>query len=538
MASRLTLFSKLVLFIAAVLLVGQGLAAWQALQWSQERAVAGEGQRAQAAAATLALSLSGATHQAMVAAWPERYAFTSWADADENVRNLHGRLAAAQKALGTESPITTLHLVDHARQAVIAAPDRVHADAMAFIGTSAERPLWRHATPYKPEMRAALFDGRSVHTGRHDDVRGAWVSAYAPIRAADGSVVALLAVDASLGPVLAQVQQQATRQLVLSLAVFLGVLIAVGSVARRLSTGVAQVEAAVARLVAGDMDTPVSGGGLAGVGVLAEGLEDARVALKRRLGRLTSTRRELAERLVEAESGISPEARKRRAWFGKNHERFQLTLGAGKVDGFAARIVDLGDRGLFARVPLRSPLDVPRGTLVAVRLQVEGRSEPVVVRGLVKGREVHDSEVELRLGIAYAMVLDTLPLATRRAIAPRDAKRVRPAPDQGVHVAIRGRSDAASVDGEVQDISVTGAGVRVQVPEARVAAWGRIVRVGVAHAGSPETVSSYAEIVWVAAGPQGVVLGLFFLEPDSAFEQSLAGLVSDADERALSRAAG
>jgi hypothetical protein len=540
MLPHTSIFTRLLLLLAVVMLVGQGLAAWQGYTWAREGVIASEGERAQAAATALALALDGTAHEAMATTWPERDAFTAWDDADESARALHRKLAMAQHALGLTSPIYTLRLRDDARRAVVAAPDQAHPLALEFLGTSAQEPNWRHSVQYLPAMRAPLLDGRPARTGVYATAHGDWVSGYAPVRDIDGAVVALLEVDAPLAAVLAEVRVQATRQLALAVAVFLGVLIAVGSITRRLSVGIRLVEGAVARVGEGDLTTRVVTGGLTGVGGIAQALEAARIELRRKLQRLSGSQSQLAERLAEAEAetGGGTEVRKRRSWLVEHRDSLKLTLGAGKSEGHSARLVDLDANGLLVRVPVNAPVDLPRGSVLGICLKVEGRVEPLVLSGVVKQRSVIDQEAALRLGVEFSSVLDALPPAVLQAIGPRRALRVCPAREQAVQLAIRGRSDADAVQATVLHVSVNGAGVRVDVPAARVAAWRHLVRIGVAHAGSDGMVSSYAEIVRVQFVGSHVILGLSFLEPDIAFERSLTALVQEADRIDMARATG
>ncbi len=537
MLQRPSIFLRLLLLLAVVLLGGLGLAVWQGHAWSQGRMVSAEGRRAQAAATALAVAVDPAFHDAVAAA-PAQDAFRRWKRAPPALVALQVQLASSGRALGLARPSATLRLRDPFRAVVEAAPDQVHPEAMEVLVTGTDRPTWRHVAPYEPGMRQALFEGRAGHSAVIPGAEGPRVSGYAPLLDAEGSVVAVLAVHAPVALAVAEVRSQTRCQLVLAVVVLLGVLIAVGSVGQRLSRSLRHLGGAATRLSEGDLNTPVDTSVAFGTGTLAQRLEEARVLLRRRLQRLGTSQVQLAQRLIEAEAGLGPEDRQRRTWLAANSERVALTLGAGKVDGHPARLIDLSARGLVAQVLMNCPVDLPRGTMMAVRLRLEGRVEPLVVRGLVKGRELIEDEVELRLAVDFATVLEGLPPAVRRALSPRQARRVSPAPVQGVQLAVRGRADAAAVQGVVLDLSVHGAGVRVEVPEARVASWGRVVRVGVAHSGAADMVSSYAEIVRVQATAQGVVLGLNFLESDGAFEASLGALVEEAERLALIRAVG
>jgi c-di-GMP-binding flagellar brake protein YcgR len=253
---------------------------------------------------------------------------------------------------------------------------------------------------------------------------------------------------------------------------------------------------------------------------------------------MAAAQEQLAQRLVGAESGIDETARKRRAWLGKHRDRFQLQLGAGKVHGHPAVLVDLSEGGIVARVAVNAAMDLPRGTQVSIRLGVAGRVQPLLMQAAIKQRDRRGEEVELRLGVAFSVFLESLPLAVRRAIGPREAVRYHPRPGQDIRLAIRGRSDHDAVSATVLDFSADGAGVLVHVSESRVAHWGRIVRVGLAHANWDDTVSSYAAIKRISARSNGVTLGLFFVQPEPDFDRSMAELIADSERLAMARAVG
>src|SRR5260370_855617 len=112
-----------------------------------------------------------------------------------------------------DTPIYTLELPPDLRAVVQADPSPLHPDPMAFLATSNSTPYWRHTYEYRPEMAAALFEGRAASTHLYTDEHGAWISAYAPLFDAEQRVVALLEVDAPQGQLFAQVTSHAYEEL-------------------------------------------------------------------------------------------------------------------------------------------------------------------------------------------------------------------------------------------------------------------------------------------------------------------------------------
>ncbi len=122
--------------------------------------------------------------------------------------SIRGMLREAQERRGIESPIYTLRpTVDGGTEFV------VMTNETAFIGD---------AYVLRPAMRPVLDNGDRARTGLYGDDHGRWVSAYAPIKTADGAVVALVEVDR---PADALVAGQTSRRLVGLLGSLLGALL-------------------------------------------------------------------------------------------------------------------------------------------------------------------------------------------------------------------------------------------------------------------------------------------------------------------------
>ncbi len=75
-------------------------------------------------------------------------------------------------------------------------------DATQFVVMTNETPFVGDPYVIRDEMRPVLVDGALGRTGIYGDDHGRWISGYAPIRRADGSVEALVEVDEPAGPFL------------------------------------------------------------------------------------------------------------------------------------------------------------------------------------------------------------------------------------------------------------------------------------------------------------------------------------------------
>ena len=235
--------------------------AWHAWHWAVDTVARNERDQVLAVAAAVVPRLSGDAHESSAARLPARDQFRRWSGAPASVRDQQRILSRAAETTLATTNMYTLRLRDEFRQQVRDRPDLVHADAMEFFLTSAVRPRWRHPGDYRPQMAAALFEGRRGSTDEYEDSRGTWLAAYAPIRDGDGRVVGVLEVDIDARSGLAAVARQGLTYLFLiglcaltSVALVVWLFFRVRSHAHRTTTAgmvrTAEMQAANAQLVA------------------------------------------------------------------------------------------------------------------------------------------------------------------------------------------------------------------------------------------------------------------------------------------------
>lgn len=143
-----------------------------------------------------------------------------------------------------------------------------------------------HERPYvdtydiKPEMLPTLNDGMSAHTGIYGDENGHWVSGYAPIRDAGGSVVGLLEVDLQVDEVVALTRDRFMAVIYKSLAFVLIALVGSFLLAKGVTGKINHLTDVTEKISLGKMDTPILIGGNDEVARLGASLERMRESLK------------------------------------------------------------------------------------------------------------------------------------------------------------------------------------------------------------------------------------------------------------------
>jgi len=266
---------RLIGLLVASLVVGL-FAILAAEYFTVERSLIRETHRHIAAvASTLATTMNGAVHAEGHYALP-RDAFSTWRDAPPAIRALHARFRGVEESSELGTPVYSLRIRSERLEAVKAAPDRLHPGAMEFLVTSAPAPYWRHTYDYRPEMGPTLFEGRASLAHPYEDEHGAWLSAYAPIRAADGRIVGLVETDQRLDVLKGELQVRLLQRWGIEVLA-LGALLAIFFVFTRRTLGsIAALERAASRMAAGDYQTPVQVDGEGPVQALAHSLEAAR----------------------------------------------------------------------------------------------------------------------------------------------------------------------------------------------------------------------------------------------------------------------
>jgi hypothetical protein len=524
---------RLSLALAAVLAAGALGQVWQTARWERTTLEEREAARLEGIAGTAAAHIDGDGHEAAAATAPARDAIRTWREAPEPVAALHAQLARVAGHAALDGPVYTLRIRDEAREAVQAAPDRAHAGALEFIGTSARTPYWRHTYDYRPEMQGALLGGVPASTAPYEDDHGVWVSAFAPITDGAGRVVGILEVDA---PFTAQAAAQ-DAHLAGQLALLLGVgglgLVLVGALWRRQRAGEAAVEAALQRLVDGELGATVRvppGAALAG---LSAAVDRTRQALRTREATHRTQLQRMEEQVALAARGIDEAALDRRAAMAEVVPTLDVAMRIGDAPPGRVTLVDLGYE--TATVATDAALDVARGAPVRLRIACRATGQKVTVPARVTHRHALEggrAELQLELGVDGALV--PFPSSVARVMNGRTARRARPTAARPARATLY--IGDRQVPAKVVDVSASGLGVRVARPATEVARWGTRVHLELQIAGLRKAIPFTTQVTRMAAEGEGpTLLGLTLLpgkEGHFAARQQILAEYADALHRA------
>lgn len=171
-------------------------------------------QELHAIASSFARAIDGDQHTRLAVEYPSRDAIRrGFIPAVYEELAQEFREIEVEQSLGT--PLYTLILKPEQKEAIRLNPTKRVAHATEFIITSAPEPYFRHTYDYLPQMGEVFFKGLTATAAPYEDTHGTWISAYAPIKNAQGEVVALLEVDKSLDALY--------RDLYKNLAVYAGI---------------------------------------------------------------------------------------------------------------------------------------------------------------------------------------------------------------------------------------------------------------------------------------------------------------------------
>lgn len=106
-------------------------------------------------------------------------------------------------------------------------------DTMIFVTMSNEKTYVGNGLPLHPMALTTLETGEATHTGLYEDKEGVWVSAWAPVKTADGITVAALEVDYRASEELAEAKSGLARDLGLTMVGALLMLCLLGTVSGR-----------------------------------------------------------------------------------------------------------------------------------------------------------------------------------------------------------------------------------------------------------------------------------------------------------------
>jgi len=173
-------------------------------------------------------------------------------------------------------------------------------DEMVVVASGTPRVAVGTRTRIVPEIEPVLAGLTAGHLHRDDPQLGRVVTAYAPIRRGDGTVVGLLTFDTTPKEVYEHRRETLWRTVTYALvgmgfAIVLS-LIFVGS----LLDPVRMLVEAARRLGRGDYETPVVCSGAGEIGLLAQTMEEMRVALRGRIHELADLNLDLARRVQAA----------------------------------------------------------------------------------------------------------------------------------------------------------------------------------------------------------------------------------------------
>lgn len=187
---------------------------------------------------------------------------------DENYRAMQATLREVRKSFQLTTDLYTLHR---------------EGERTRFGITCKDEPLLGSGYSLSPIMRQA-FEGSGVTTsGVYRDKSGWWISAYAPVRDATGTVVALVEADHQLDPFVNETRARVVRGAALALGTAWLLVALVGSVVvRRMVGPLAKLRKSAEQLAGGQFEgLALDVGARDEVGQLADALAKVAAAMKR-----------------------------------------------------------------------------------------------------------------------------------------------------------------------------------------------------------------------------------------------------------------
>jgi class 3 adenylate cyclase len=175
--------------------------------------------------------------------------------------DLHRRVAEAGDPESPEFIALRSHLRDVRAGARLAAPVytmRREGELLRFVVMTNEIPFIGDPYELRDGHRRTFESGEPGTEGPYVDVHGTWMSAWAPVRDADGAVIAVLQADREMSTLLAVLANAALQRLLFALVGVGIAFLAAAAVGRSIAKPVARVAAAAAQVGEGryEVDVP------------------------------------------------------------------------------------------------------------------------------------------------------------------------------------------------------------------------------------------------------------------------------------------
>lgn len=362
--------------------------------------------------------------------------------------------ALAEAAGDQGVPLALLQLRPGARQAVLDAPQRVHADAMVVVATSAATPGGTYSD-YHPSMAPALLEGRTAR-GRLVGEGAALGTAHGPLVATDGTVLGLVSVERSLQPARDRIRAQSLRSLALSVVLLIAVGLVVGWSRAHQRRALQQLEASVVRLGLGDHTTHVEPPLTSDVGALADALEQTRHRIRRHTRELVRDKEILSDELAMARERLrDPVVDRRRTELARLSLGGRITLGRVSAE---VRLQDLWLDHVVVAMEVAVLEQLVPG--MPVQLSLEGPQGALPDREAIARAPTGD-RVEGQQGYRFSWSVPWSPLELGDvlwdAVNPRRAVRISPPAHHQVRAVLELGERCHSA--QVLDLSTDGIGV-------------------------------------------------------------------------------
>lgn len=491
--------------VAALLVVGNTVVFWQASTQDWTARVQDHEALAAGVAAAAAGLVDGDAHLTLARSSAPEGGYATWSAAPDEAWMHHVALAGLGGELGEGAVLRTLHLRDDLRRQVESYPDLEHPEALQVVFSSDKTPNWLAPTDYAPRMRAMLLgeEGRAAPAPEAENTDT--VVGYAPLRDSVGKTVGLLSVSLPLSATAGPHALWQARLLMLLGGLTLALLVLLVQSSRRLAGGLQALEAAGARLAAGDLTTPVNDHGYTEVTAIGQVLEDARAALAHREERLRSYAEAMKRENELLQRGLDAATRRRRNALLQHSGEVSTTVTlAGET--LPARLVDLSYD--FVLVHARPGLAVVPGTPIDLELTVAEDRETVALSCTVQAVESLDNAVALRLGSRHST--DRLRYPRRLLALTRLRLTQRARPKKRHPITVSCAFEQLTITGTVVDLSAEGMAVMTATSPDTLAASGAVGRLRFALPGPGEPIQVRGTLLRMQETAAGTLLGFGF----------------------------